>query len=122
MRTILIIEDDDLNIDLFQTYFELHGCDVLTAADATTGLDLALQHKPAFVLMDFRLPGGVNGLDAVRRLKGTPDLADIPVYMISAHLKPGDEQRALRAGCAGFILKPVQLETLKGITEKYLRS
>lgn len=122
MGSVLIIEDDDLNIDLFQTYFELHGCDVLAAADAATGLDLALEHHPAFVLMDFRLPGGVNGLEAVRRLKEIPDLAHIPVYMISAHLQPGDEQRALRAGCAGFILKPVQLETLKGIAEKCLRS
>jgi two-component system cell cycle response regulator len=74
--------------------------------DATTGIQLAQEHKPDLILMDIQLPG-MDGLTATRELKKDPALKEIPVVAITAHAMQGDDKRAIEAGCAGYISKPL---------------
>ena len=67
---------------------------------------------PALILMDIRLPGGIDGLEATRRIKALPQLAHIPILAMTASVRPEDMQRALREGCDGFVRKPIDIDEL----------
>ena len=114
-KTVLVIEDNQLNIKLFQTLLQMEKYRVLEALDAETGFQLAKAHKPDLILMDIQLPG-LDGLSATRVIKNEPDLKDIPVLALTSYAMYGDEAKALEAGCAGYIAKPVDtrrfLETI----------
>jgi sigma-B regulation protein RsbU (phosphoserine phosphatase) len=119
VATILIIEDDELNRELFRNFLEMIGYEVHVARDAEMGLRLAAQIAPLLILMDWRLPGTIDGLNATRQLKANPDLAHIPVIMTTAHHFPDGEQRVYEAGCQGFIPKPFDMRVLKDIVVEY---
>jgi CheY-like chemotaxis protein len=116
MKTILIVEDVDLNVELMT---QLLGDDynILVARDGGQGVDMALERKPDLILMDVSLPV-MDGYQATRKIRET--LKDTPIIGISAHAMQGDADRAREAGCNDYLTKPVNDELLFKMLEKYL--
>lgn len=118
--TVLVVEDDDLNMKIMEAVFHGTGHCVITAEDGETGLQKAREHQPDLILMDIGLPD-MNGLDAARILKANPKLKKIPVIAVTGYAMAEDEHNAIEAGCAGFISKPIDiknfLETITAILD-----
>ncbi|HDH06419.1 MAG TPA: response regulator [Nitrospirae bacterium] len=104
--TILIIEDNPLNMKLVRDLLQFGKYNVLEATDAKTGIQLAREHKPALILMDIQLPG-MDGLNATRLIRNDLILKDIPVVALTSHAMRGDDQKIREAGCDGYISKPI---------------
>ena len=105
---ILLIEDNASNRELTRMVLNGNGFAVDVAGDGQEGLEKARQNVYDLVLMDVRLPG-MDGLTVTRMLKSDPKTAKVPVVALSAHAMKGDEQRALAAGCAAYITKPIEV-------------
>jgi len=120
MKTILVIEDEESTRKLVGRVLGGGGFRVLEAADAETGLQLARAQPPDCILMDLRLPG-LDGLQATRRLKADPRLASVPVVAVTALAGDEEEQRALAAGCDGFLAKPFEALDLLEHVDRFLR-
>lgn len=114
-KKVLIIEDNKLNLKLVVALLKLANYQVIEAGDAEKGLDLAQEHLPNLILMDIQLPG-IDGLSATRLIKQDPKIKDVPVVALTSYAMEGDEQKAMEAGCDGYIPKPINtrsfLETL----------
>jgi CheY-like chemotaxis protein len=115
-KTVLVIEDEELNLKLVTLMLAGNRFRVVSAASAEAGLELLRRERPDVILMDIRL-GGMDGIEATRRVKADPVLASIPVVGVSAYAMDGDRERALQAGCSGYLVKPFTkrelLETVK---------
>ena len=105
MKTILIVEDVELNRDLLVQLLEDDYCLVL-AQDGEAAIRKAMEAKPDLILMDLSLPK-MDGWEATRRLKADGALAAIPIIVLSAHAMRGDEERARASGCDDFLTKPI---------------
>lgn len=119
-RTILIIEDNPLNLELASDLLEAAGYIVLRANAAEEGLQLARESRPDLVLMDVSLPG-MDGLEATAALKKDPATARIPVVALTAHAMKGDEEKAMSAGCAGYLTKPIDTRAFISTIAAYLK-
>jgi len=119
--TILVIEDNPLNLELARDVLEAAGYTVVDARTAEEGLRLAEAVMPNLILLDIRLPG-MNGFDAVRNLKQDVRTRDIPVVALTAQAMAGDEQTAFGAGFDGYITKPINTRTLSGDVRRWLES
>jgi CheY-like chemotaxis protein len=106
MKKILAVEDDTIIMNLIVILLERAGYEVLQAASAEEGISLARNHIPDLILMDVALPG-LDGLEATRLLKGSADTSRIPVIALTAQAMKEDIDNAFRAGCDGFIVKPI---------------
>ena len=117
-KTILVVEDNELNMKLFNDLLSAHGYKVLRASDGNAGLLLTKQLHPDLIVMDVQLPGGVSGLDVTRSLKDDDDLKAIPVIAVTAFAMKGDDKKILEAGCDAYMPKPISalrfLESIKG--------
>ena len=111
-KTILIIEDDKLNMKLIRNVLQLGKCRILEAESAEKGIQLAREHHPDLILMDIRLPG-MNGLEATRIIKGDPDLNGIPVVALTAYDKDEDGGEAIDAGCEALLPKPIDTPSFR---------
>lgn len=118
-RTILIIEDNELNMKLVRSMLQLGHYQVLEARDAESGIQLAREHSPDLILMDIQLPG-MDGLHATRIIREDPNLAGIPVVALTSYAMQGDEQKAREAGCIGYIAKPIDTRKFPDILAGYL--
>lgn len=110
-HTVLVVEDDALNLELMQTVLEGGGYRVVTAGDAPAGIEMARREQPSIILMDVQLPE-MDGLEATRLLRNEPTTAAIPVVAVTAHVKKDDEKRCLDAGCVLHVPKPVDTRGL----------
>jgi len=123
--TILVIEDNALNMKLVKSLLKIGNYTVLEAEDAETGIRLARERKPDLILMDIQLPG-MDGLTATRILKEDTAVNGTPIIALTSHAMEGDEQKALNAGCAGYISKPIDtksfLHTLRLFLERSQRT
>jgi CheY-like chemotaxis protein len=117
--TILIIEDNEMNLELAITLLETTGFAVVPARTAEEGLRLAEQHLPDLILMDFSLPG-MDGLTATRELKANPLTCHLAVIGLSANAMKGDEETALEAGCNGYLTKPIDTRTFASIIKNFI--
>ncbi len=117
--SILVIEDDEMNIDMITQRLELRGYRVSTAGDGLEGIDLALEEAPDLILMDVSLPE-VDGWEATRRLKAAAATRHIPVVALTAHAMEGDREKASRAGCDAYETKPVDFQRLLSTMEALL--
>ena len=116
-KTILVIEDNDLNMKLFQTLLEMRGYGVLPARDGKEGLRLARAHRPDLIIMDIQLPG-VSGLVVAKSIKDDADLKEIPIIAVTAFALKGDEERMREGGCAAYLAKPISTPVfLKTVAE-----
>ena len=111
MTKILYVEDNEDNIYMLRRRLERQGIEVIVASDGAEGIASARREHPDLILMDLSLPV-VDGWEAARRLKGSPDTQAIPIIALSAHAMTGDRQRALAAGCDDYDTKPVDLRAL----------
>jgi two-component system, cell cycle response regulator DivK len=119
-ETVLVVEDNRPNMELVTALLEASKCRVLQAWTAEEGIRLAGSHAPALILMDISLPG-MDGLTATAALKRDPRTRDIPVVALTAHAMKGDEEKALSAGCAGYIAKPIDTRAFPKAIEVFLR-
>jgi two-component system cell cycle response regulator DivK len=117
---VVVIEDNPLNMELVTDLLETAGHRVLWAAKAEDGLALARSEAPDVILMDIAL-GGMDGLSATRLLKEDPQTCDIPVVAMTAHALRGDEDRAIQAGCTGYIVKPINTRTFVDTVTSFVR-
>jgi CheY-like chemotaxis protein len=111
MQRILLVEDNEMNRDMLSRRLERRGFEVLIAVDGQQGLELARAHKPDLVLMDMSLPV-MDGWEATRQLKASPDTRSIPVIALTAHAMSGDRERAMEVGCDDYDTKPIELPRL----------
>lgn len=119
MARILVVEDSpDIRV-LIRLLLEAAGHEVLTADDGRAGADAARTERPDLVLMDLSLPV-LSGWEAAREIKGDATTSSIPVLAVTAHAMHGDRERALAAGCDGFIAKPIDEETFEPLVRSYL--
>jgi CheY-like chemotaxis protein len=117
--TILIIEDNEMNLELAATLLEMKGFEVISARTAEEGLRLAYQRLPDLILMDFSLPG-MDGLTAIRSLKADPATRHLAVIGLSANAMKGDLEIALNAGCNGYLTKPIDTRTFASTIETFV--
>ena len=118
-KKILIIEDNALNLELVTDLLELHGFAVASARTAEEGLRLARELLPALVLMDFSLPG-MDGLSATKNLKNDPATRHLAVVGLTANAMKGAQETALRAGCAGYLTKPIDTRTFAATVKNFI--
>jgi two-component system, cell cycle response regulator DivK len=105
---ILVVEDNERNLKLLRDVLEYAGYAVRAARTAEDGITLAVSEPPDLVLMDLQLPG-IDGMEALRRLRESPRTADIPVVAVTAQAMKHDRERALDAGFNGYIEKPISV-------------
>src|ERR1700692_2019638 len=103
-KRVLIVEDNDLNMKLFNDLLEAHGYFTLQTKDGVEALRMARQHRPDLILMDIQLPE-VSGLEVTKWLKEDDDLRSIPVIAVTAFAMKGDEEKIRNGGCAATIAK-----------------
>lgn len=118
-KTVLIVEDNELNMKLFRDLLEAHGIATVETRDGLKALDLARKHKPDLILMDIQLPQ-ISGLDVTRMLKEDSELKVIPVIAITAFAMKGDEQKIRDGGCEDYLSKPITVTKLIETVQKYL--
>lgn len=108
---IMVVDDNPQNLKLTRLLLTVSGYNVQTAADAEEALRLLESARPRLILMDLQLPG-MDGLQLTRQLKADPLRRDIVIVALTAYAMKGDEERALAAGCDGYMSKPVNTEAL----------
>jgi CheY-like chemotaxis protein len=118
---ILIIEDNLLNLELAADLLEANGFLVYSAQTAEEGLRMARELLPDLVLMDFGLPG-MDGLGAAQVLKADPATRHLTIVGLSAHAMKGDEEIALKAGCDGYLTKPIHTRTFTETIKRFIAS
>ncbi len=119
-KTVLVVEDNDLNMRLFHDVLEARGYNILQAKDGMGGWRIARKHRPDLILMDIQLPD-VSGLDVTKRLKDDETLKSIPVIAITAFATPGDEEKFWEGGCDAYIAKPISIPNFLQTLERLVK-
>ncbi len=120
MKTaILYIEDNDQNFYLVNFILSAKGYEVIRARDGREGIDLAISTKPDLILLDIQLPV-MDGYMTARELKKYSGLAGTPIVALTSYAMTGDREKALAAGCTGYIEKPINPRTFVEQIEEYL--
>ncbi len=107
-KTVLIVEDNELNMKLFRDLLEAHGYATVGTNNGVEALDLVRKLHPDLVLMDIQLPQ-VSGLEVTRWIKDDPELRAIPVVAVTAFAMKGDEERIREGGCEAYLSKPISV-------------
>ena len=107
-KTILIVEDNELNMKLFRDLLEAHGFETLETKNGEEALKLARDHHPDLIIMDIQLPE-VSGLEVTRWIKNDSDIKSIPIVAVTAFAMKGDEEKILEGGCEAYIAKPISV-------------
>jgi two-component system cell cycle response regulator DivK len=119
-KTVLIVEDNELNMKLFHDLLDAHGYSTLQTKDGMEALALARKHRPDLILMDIQLPE-VSGLEVTKWLKEDDELRSIPVVAVTAFAMKGDEEKMREGGCEAYIAKPISvgkfIETVRRFLE-----
>ena len=119
-KKILIIDDDNRNIFALTAVLKAKGYQCMSALFAEEGLQLITEHPEiAVVLMDMMMPG-MDGYEAMARMKATPELRNIPVIAVTAQAMVGDKERCINAGAVGYVSKPVNVDNLVKLISQYI--
>lgn len=118
-KTILIVEDNELNMKLFNDLLQAHGYNTLQTHDGRDVMEMTRRHRPDLVLMDIQLPE-ISGLEIAKMLKADDDLKSIPVVAVTAFAMRGDEQKIRNGGCDGYIAKPISVASFLQTVSKFL--
>lgn len=120
MPKVLLVEDNEMNRDMLSRRLERRGFIVLVAVDGQQGVNLATSEKPDLILMDMSLPV-IDGWEATRQIKATPETQAIPIIALTAHAMAGDREQALNAGCDDYDSKPIEFSRLLEKMEALLK-
>ena len=118
-KTILIVEDNALNMRLFNDVLQASGYQTLQTGDGNEAVALAVEHRPDLILMDMRLPG-ISGLEATQLIKAHENLRDVPIVAVTASALKGDKEKILAGGCDGFIAKPISIPNFLATIAQFL--
>ena len=118
-KTVLVVEDNELNMKLFHDLLEAHGYNILQTKDGMDALRIAREHKPDLILMDIQLPE-VSGLEVTKWIKEDEDLKSIPVIAVTAFAMKGDEEKIRDGGCEAYIAKPISVTNFLETVRRFL--
>jgi len=118
-KTVLIVEDEEDAAELFAEMMRISGFRVLKTSKSTTALSMMTADKPDVVLLDIMMPE-ISGLDILRQMRRDPDLANIPVIVLTAKSMPSDIKNGMEAGASTYLTKPVGFNDLKETVEQAL--
>ena len=119
MKKVLLVDDNPANMHLVRFILKKHGYEVIEAINGLDGVKAAIEEHPDLVLMDIQLPD-IHGLEATKRIKESREAGKIPVIALTSYAMTGDKERALEAGCDGYISKPISVDTFIAHIEQYL--
>lgn len=119
-KTVLVVEDNELNMKLFNDLLEAHGYKVVQTRDGLSALEIARKHMPDLILMDIQLPE-VSGIEVTKWLKEDEQLKRIPVIAVTAFAMKGDEQKIREGGCEAYISKPISVISFLQTIDKFLK-
>src|SRR5216110_2249807 len=119
-KTVLIVEDNDLNMKLFNDLLEAHGYYTLQTKDGVEALRMARAERPDLILMDIQLPE-VSGLEVTKWIKEDDDLRAIPVIAVTAFAMKGDEEKIRQGGCEAYIAKPISVMSFLKTVDSFLK-
>ncbi len=115
---VLIIEDNSQNRYLATFLLAKHGHEVLQAVSGPEGIEMAAEVRPDLILLDIQLPG-MDGYAVARALRENADLTAVPIVAVTSYAMVGDRERALEAGCTGYVEKPINPETFVHQVEQH---
>lgn len=118
-KSVMIVEDNELNMKLFNDLLEANGYRTIKTRNGLEALDLAREHRPDLILMDIQLPE-VSGLEVTKWLKEDDDLHTIPVIAVTAFAMKGDEERIRQGGCEAYISKPISVSKFVETIRSYI--
>ena len=118
-KTVLIVEDNELNMKLFRDLLEAHGYQTTGTSNGFEALDLVRKLRPDLILMDIQLPQ-VSGLEVTRWIKDDPELRAIPVVAVTAFAMKGDEERIRDGGCEAYISKPISVTSFLDTVRRFI--
>jgi len=118
-KTVLIVEDNELNMKLFCDLLDAHGYRTVQTRDGLEALDLARKHRPDLILMDIQLPE-VSGLEITKWLKDDEELKSIPVIAVTAFAMKGDEEKIRQGGCEAYIAKPISVAHFVDMVRQFI--
>ena len=119
MKKILVVEDNEKNLYMMKYLLEYKGYRVITAVDGAEGVKLATIEKPDLILMDIQLPV-LDGYEATKQIKANKEISNIQVIAVTSFAMIGDKEKTLKAGCNGYIEKPIDPKTFLTEIEKFL--
>ena len=117
--TVLVIEDNEQNLYLVTFMLEINGYEVVPARDGREGIELASKVTPILILLDIQLPG-MDGYEVARALRSDPALHKVPIVAVTSYAMVGDRERAIAAGCSGYIEKPINPDTFMADVKRHL--
>src|ERR671912_2118660 len=120
-KTVLIVEDNELNMKLFNDLWEAHGYATRKTASGVEAMELARSHRPDLIPMDIQLPE-VSGLEVTKWLKEDEELKSIPVIAVTAFAMKGDEERIREGGCEAYLSKPISVAKFLQTVKTYLEA
>lgn len=106
MKRVLVIEDNENNMELITFILESHGYQVLRAVTGRDGYEQAVRERPDFIILDIQLPD-IMGTEVLKMIRATPEGNTVPIIAMTSYAMSGDEHRLLKAGCSGYIEKPI---------------
>ena len=121
MRRILLVEDNEMNRDMLSRRLQRRGYEVIIAIDGQQGVEMARSESPDVILMDMSLPV-MDGWEATRTLKSSPDTKHLPVIALTAHAMSTDREKAMEAGCDDYDTKPIELTRLLAKIEALIQA
>jgi CheY-like chemotaxis protein len=116
---VLVIEDNEQNLYLMNFILNHHGYEVIQARDGATALEVADKITPGLILLDIQLPE-MDGYTVARRFRADPNFEDIPIIAVTSYAMLGDREKAIEAGCTGYIEKPINPDTFLMEMEKFV--
>ena len=118
-RSVLIVEDNELNMKLFHDLLAAHGYHTIQTRNGFDALDLARKHRPDLILMDIQLPE-VSGLEVTKWIKEDDELRSIPIIAVTALAMKGDEERIRSGGCEAYISKPISVLSFLDTVRRFI--
>jgi len=118
-KTVLVVEDNELNLKLFVDLLDYHGYRVITTTLGRLAVELARQHRPDLILLDIQLPD-ITGMEVAQQLKAAVNTRPIPIVAVTAFAMSGDRQRVLKSGCDDYLAKPFNVHEFLSIVEHYM--
>ncbi len=118
-KSVLIVEDNELNMKLFHDLLAAHGYRTVQTRNGLDAISLARQHRPSLILMDIQLPE-VSGLEVTKWLKEDEELRAIPVVAVTAFAMKGDEERIRSGGCEAYVSKPISVTTFLDTIRRFI--